>query len=387
MNNNRNTGIDVLRGISILAVILLHLNIHFGLKDTFLKEVLPKRLFTMLFWSGYYGVVIFFTISGYLIANSILNRWQTLDKIRLKKFYCFRFSRIMPMLTALLLVLSVLHLAGAESYVINKDQTSLAYAIFAALTFHFNWLEMNAGYLPANWDVLWTISIEETFYLVFPLLCLLFRKNWLPVVLFSAILLLSPWFRTHLFLDNELGDRNNFAYIDTISVGCFIAVISHKYRFSPAIARTLLASGWLLALFIFVFRDIVFQLGITGLGLDLSILAAGTGMLLLGMHNIHRDGLAKDRLAFRWLSRMGNYSYEIYLTHMFVVIAAAGIYRHLNISEAYIPLFICLSAAICYVLGNLVFRYFSEPVNLKLKKHRAKVAITQATAHRHHPAG
>ena len=87
----RNIGIDVLRGLSIIAVILLHLNIHFGISNTFLKEVLPKKLFSLLFWSGFYGVVVFFTLSGYLITSSIIKKWGTLSKIDLKMFYWLRF--------------------------------------------------------------------------------------------------------------------------------------------------------------------------------------------------------------------------------------------------------------------------------------------------------
>jgi peptidoglycan/LPS O-acetylase OafA/YrhL len=163
----RNSDIDVLRGLSILTVILLHLNIHFEISDTFLKEILPKKLFSLLFWSGFYGVVVFFTLSGYLITNSIIKRWGTLSKVDLRTFYWYRFSRIVPLLSVLLIVLSILHLGSVCSFVIDPEQTSLGRVILSALTFHTNWLEIQVGYPPANWDILWSISIEETFYLFF----------------------------------------------------------------------------------------------------------------------------------------------------------------------------------------------------------------------------
>lgn len=136
-SSKRNIGINVLRGISILAVILLHLNIHFRYTGTFLKEILPKKVFTLLFWSGFYGVVIFFTLSGYLITNSILKKWNSLYKINIKTFYWSRFARIIPLLILLLFTLTILHLTNTEGFIINSDQVSLGRVIFAALTFSY----------------------------------------------------------------------------------------------------------------------------------------------------------------------------------------------------------------------------------------------------------
>ena len=79
-----------------------------------------------------------------------------------------RFARIVPCLLALLVISSLLHLSGI-GYVIYK--TTLARALFAALTFHINQLQIWYGYLPVNWTVLWSLSIEEVFYLSYPLLC------------------------------------------------------------------------------------------------------------------------------------------------------------------------------------------------------------------------
>ena len=107
---NRNIGIDILRGLSILFVVLLHLNIHLGYADSFLKEFLPKKVFSVLFWSGFYGVVVFFTLSGYLITKSVIEKWGSTSDIEVKKFYWFRFARIIPLLVVLLLVLSGLHI-------------------------------------------------------------------------------------------------------------------------------------------------------------------------------------------------------------------------------------------------------------------------------------
>ena len=74
-----------------------------------------------------------------------------------------------------------------------KKAVGLPRALFSALTFHLNWLEAKTGYLPANWDVMWSLSVEEMFYLFFPLVCLVFvgersplRRNWMAPSVFAC---------------------------------------------------------------------------------------------------------------------------------------------------------------------------------------------------------
>jgi len=363
----RNAGIDIMRGACILAVILLHLNIHFGFVKTFLGDILSKKLFALLFWSGFYGVVIFFTLSGYLITNSILTKWGTLNKIDLKTFYWFRFSRIIPPLALLLIVLSVLHLTGVQGFVIDSKQTSLVRVVFSALTFHINWLEIQVGYLPANWDILWSISIEETFYLVFPLLCLLITRDWHLAIVLTLFLVVSPWARTSLYPGNELGDKNHLAFIDAIVLGCMTAIIAARVSFSDWRNKVFLLLGTFLMILILFFRSFVYHSGITGIGLNVTILSVGVSFLLLALRKSHSERPGYFSV-FKWLEQMGLYSYEIYLTHMFVVIIGVKIYSHWELDEQWLIPFSLVIILFSYLVGRLVFLYFSEPMNLWLRK-------------------
>lgn len=363
----RNVGIDMLRGFSILAVVLLHLNIHFGFSDSFLKAILPKKLFSVLFWSGFYGVVVFFTLSGFLITNSILKKWGDLSKIKLKTFYWLRFSRIVPLLVLLLIVLSILHITKIEGFVINPEQTSLSRAIFSALTFHINWLEIKVGYLPANWDVLWSISIEESFYLVFPILCLFLKREWQFVIVLLLFLMLSPWARTQLYLGNELADKNHLAFLDAIALGCMTAILIKKTTLSKWVNWTFLILGWSLVVLIFVFRGFVYKTGIVDLGLNITMLSLGISLILFWMHENHSSGNEKDYKVFRWLRHMGVYSYEIYLTHMFVVIFGVQVFKDLSLDVIWLIPYSLLLIVISYVLGKTIFHKFSEPINIWLR--------------------
>ena len=66
----------------------------------------------------------------------------------------------------------------------------LGRALLAALTFHIGYLEATRGYLPGGWDILWSLSVEEMFYLAFPLVARLLRKRWL---LISLLLVFERW--------------------------------------------------------------------------------------------------------------------------------------------------------------------------------------------------
>jgi len=365
---NRNKGIDILRGFSILFVMLLHINISFGFSNTFLKEVLPKKLFSFLFWNGFYGVVVFFTLSGFLITSSILKKWGSLSKIELKAFYWLRFSRIIPLLVLLLIVSSILHITNIYGFVINPEQTSLSRAIFSVLTFHFNWLEIQVGYLPANWDVLWSISIEESFYLFFPIICLFLKKEWQFIIILVLFLLLSPWARTQLYIGNELADKNHLAFLDSIALGCMTAIIIKKVTFPKWLNWTFLIVGWLMTILIFVFKSFVYKTRIVDLGLNITILSLGISLILFWMHENHLSRKENNYRILNWLRNMGVYSYEIYLTHMFVIIFGVQIFKNLNLSTNWLIPYSFLLILISHILGKIIFHKFSEPVNIWLRK-------------------
>ena len=173
----RLAGVDVLRGLSVLLVVLHHIHLRFKFNKYPVDDVLPETLNQVLFWSGYYAVITFFVISGFLITRLSIRRWEALGSIHAGRFYGMRMARILPCLLLILLVLSVLHFLEVQGFVMNPEKASLGRGLFAALTFHMNWLEGQRGWLPGAWDVLWSLSVEEVFYLLFPLVCLAFRKR------------------------------------------------------------------------------------------------------------------------------------------------------------------------------------------------------------------
>lgn len=213
---NRNHYIDILRGFAILSVILLHLDIHLP----FTHHLFPW-LFNVIFKSGYYGVIIFFVISGFLITESILKKWGALPTVHLRGFYQMRFARIMPCLLALVLLLSILDLTHVSGFVLKH--TSLLRTIFAALTFHINWLQGQTGYLPGSWDMLWSLSVEEVFYFIFPLLCFSIKNRQGFILILLLLIIIGPFART--WGNNEIWqDHGYLSCMDGIAFGVLAAL-------------------------------------------------------------------------------------------------------------------------------------------------------------------
>jgi peptidoglycan/LPS O-acetylase OafA/YrhL len=366
--NKRNSGIDILRGISVIAVILLHINIRIPFSVTYIGSILPKMMYSFLFWSGYYGVCIFFVVSGFLITTTSLNRWVFLPGVSLRGFYTMRFARIMPLLVGLLVVLSVLHLSGITDFVINPAKTSLARALFAALTFQINWLEMKVGYLPGSWDVLWTLSLEEVFYLFFPVFCIICRKEWHFVALLSVFLIIGPFARIVWFSENELGDHNNFAYMDAIALGCIAALVAKRITIKKHVLNSMSFVGWGFIILIMIFRRLAKQLYLIETGLNVTMLAIGTALVLIGMQQRFTEGKqlpSKFSAAFRYLGRN---SYEVYLTHMFIVLLFVNMFKSLELSGEWAWLLYISILIASAMLGDLVARYFSNPLNSLLRE-------------------
>jgi peptidoglycan/LPS O-acetylase OafA/YrhL len=228
--SGRFDGIDVLRGLSIVAVVLHHINLRFLINKVSFKAALPDQLGRILFWNGANGVTVFFAISGFLITSTVIRRWGSPGAVRVVDFYRLRLARIMPVLLALLAVLSVLHLTHVQGFEIPPERASLGRALLAAMTFHINWLEAARGYLPANWDVLWSLSVEEVFYFFFPLICWLTRGRRALVVVLAIFVVLGPFARTVLTKNEYWAECGYLSCMDAIALGCLAAMLSSVFR-------------------------------------------------------------------------------------------------------------------------------------------------------------
>jgi len=160
---DRLAGVDVLRGLCILSVLLHHAHLRFTLGKYPVKGVLPETLERVLFWSGLYAVIAFFVISGFLITGLSIRRWGELGTIHAGRFYRMRMARIFPCLLLILAVLSALHFLGVPGAAMypNPAKATLGESLFAALTFHMNWLEGIYGWSAFCFGLVFTPSLRS----------------------------------------------------------------------------------------------------------------------------------------------------------------------------------------------------------------------------------
>ena len=147
-------GLDGLRAIAVLAVIAYHLNFQWA-------------------EGGLLGVGVFFTLSGYLITDILLNQVNR-GGIRLKSFWLARARRLLPALfVVLIVVLAWVTLIGP-----HQPGSFRMEAVSSAAYFNNWWLILhNSSYFErfqlSPLDHIWSLSIEEQFYIVWPFLLML----------------------------------------------------------------------------------------------------------------------------------------------------------------------------------------------------------------------
>jgi peptidoglycan/LPS O-acetylase OafA/YrhL len=229
MSSRSIPSLDGLRAISITLVIVSHL--HWAFRGT---------LWTSAWLNWYYygslGVSVFFVISGYLITNLLLKELDKTGAVRLKHFYVRRAFRIFPAFYVYLIVIGVLWSMGFV------HQTWGCY--IAALTYTWNYYPYTAGWTLGH---LWSLSVEEQFYIGWPVLLVLAGKvRCLRIAIW--MILLEPFIRvaTYEFVPLMRGHLGMMLHtrIDTLFFGCTLAFLTQD----PVFVKRLrgICKPWLL---------------------------------------------------------------------------------------------------------------------------------------------
>jgi len=357
-------GVDGLRALAIFYVLMNHVNMRLLLSHIPYYQGLPPQLVWSLMWQGQRGVQIFFAVSGFLIASTSIRRWGSLSKVKLRDFYLIRFARIAPLLLTLLAVLSILHGLHIHNFVVSAKAGGLPRALLAALTLHVGWLEATKGYLPGNWDILWSLSVEEMFYLFFPLLCVLLRGGKWLVMLLAFFVVLGPFGRTVLTHGNEVWQEYSYlGGMDAIALGCLTAMLVARRAFTRRVLWTLFGCGSALLLLCLVFTMQASRLGLDRSGLGMTVLAVGACMVIVAAAQTQW----RAARVFQPLLMYGRRSYEIYLTHMFIVFAFFDWFVRVGKPMHLVPLLFLVTIVMAGGFGELVGRFYSEPANRWLR--------------------
>jgi peptidoglycan/LPS O-acetylase OafA/YrhL len=226
--------LDGLRGISIWAVIIAHSADHF-----LVFTAQSRHIRTVLSNGANLGVTIFFVISGFLITSILLGEQKRTTRINVRRFYKKRAIRIIP---AFVLYTGVILL------LCDVSPRQIVYALTFTTSFFF-W----QAYKPLQH--LWSLSVEEQFYLAWPLIFargLGDAKRWCWLVLIACPIIRS------IFAQQGLVYLDHAAVLDSIAAGCLLAF--YREQIQRRIARVT-RSGILFGIFCLMMPVLSLSLG------------------------------------------------------------------------------------------------------------------------------
>ena len=356
--------LDALRFFAFLGVFIFHAAPR--TMDFYTAAGVPLWLGNLsiaTFGAGAYGVDLFFALSAYLITNLLLRERATTGALDLRGFYVRRILRIWP------LYLAFVAFAAVMAMVVPQQQLPLRYVIGYCLLAG-NWVYVFHG-LPASFAIpLWTVSIEEQFYLAWPLALRKATVQTMAVLAVGLLCLANVW-RVWLAISTapiDAMEYNTFTRLDPIALGILIALFSHKL---PQLSRrqriTLLCGG--VATWIAVYAFSVssnppkFSTWRMALGHPLTALAS-VAVLLSAMGSQH--AFLRNKL----LLYLGKISYGLYVLHEFAHFCAARMIRGST------PLTVIAQSAaglaLTILLAAASYRWLESPF-LRLKERFAHV--------------
>ncbi|WP_395673901.1 acyltransferase family protein [Phenylobacterium sp.] len=307
-------GLDGLRAISILIVMASHL----------ITDRIPGGL----------GVYVFFVISGFLIAHLMFSEAEKTGRVSLRKFYLRRALRLYPALIVYVLVTTLY--CVAVGFAISGTDVASALLYFA--NYHKS----------QPFGIIWSLSVEEHFYILFPSLVVLLRANAKAVAV-AALLVCLGCLALRLAvgsLEPQLaaaGDFYNHTQyrLDSIAFGVLIAAV---YRTSGghALLRPLSHPlcgivALLTVLACLIFRDPYFRETIR-----YSLLGLSIAVILVGV--LFRPTAPTRLLDSAPLVWIGKLSYSLYLWHYFVKFGFVTLFPETSV-VVYAPLLTALSFA------------------------------------------
>lgn len=325
--------IDGLRAFAVIPVILFHMGLN----------LVP---------GGYIGVDVFFVISGFLIT-SIIKKELELGTFSFRDFWARRIRRILPAMVCV----TAVTLAATFAFVFRPEQQAIGKQALASLLSVANiYFWRSAGDYWGNaaeespFLHAWSLSVEEQFYLFFPItiwLVFRFRLRWLQGCILAAVvasLVLFLW-----------GSQNSpvatFYLLPTrvweLGTGCLLAVTLHTIRSGAAEGTTdgVFAVGGLcmvLASYLFIDKP-------SG-GSALPVV--GTGLIIA----FGQTGICNKLLSHRAVVHTGKISYSLYLWHWPVLVFA----KHLGLEWPGVSDTVILGVAI-YVLSLATYHFVERP--------------------------
>lgn len=341
-------GLDGVRAVAVIAIIIYHLN--------------PQWLS-----GGFLGVDTFFVISGYLITSLLLTEYHNTGKIELMSFWLRRVKRLIPAVLFLVMGVIVLSLIFMPTEIQKVRADSIA-----AIFYVSNW-----WYIMQNVDYfeqfavqalkhLWSLAIEEQFYLVFPIVLLsllsFIRRLKSIRIIFLILLVISIIAMMVLYVPNENVARVYFGTdtrIQTLLMGVLLALVWPPFQLKAKVNRQM--------------RTMIDTAGVVGLAILFicfkfvsetnSILYYGgfflisTVTLLVIASSVHPSGYFAKFLGNKVFTFIGSRSYSLYLWHYPIIV----LIHHQFVQGQIPPLVYVVEILLMVLMAEFSYKFIEQP--------------------------
>ncbi len=292
MQHSRNRELDGVRGLAILLVVGAH-------------SGLPLR------WGGLSGVTLFFVLSGYLITSLLIREWDRWGSVSLWRFWGRRALRLLPALVVFLTLVPLILWTTGDTRLASYPSAALASLLYVG-----NWVRI-AGIDLGVLNHLWSLSVEEQFYVVWPLVFIALmvwgRRHVLSLVLGLAALatVYSVWVRGPFIRLDISTETNAFALLLGVSLAFGLASMARKAWHPPRVSVAI-PFFVMVAVSAFPSHDLETD---HGLFRPMGAIYAVIGVWLVGAATLGRSRVVGSRVMV-WF---GTVSYALYLWHQALI--------------------------------------------------------------------
>lgn len=342
-------GLDGLRALAVFAVVFYHLGVSWA----------P---------GGLLGVGVFFTLSGYLITDLLLAHIRNHGRILFGEFYFRRAKRLLPALY-LMLGLILFYITIFQGDLLSSLRGDVIAAVFYVSNwwYIFHHVSYFNSFIPSPFTNLWSLAVEEQFYLIWPFFLLVFAKfvprTYAKVLLTLALAGASA---VAMGLFYHPGTVPNLVYYGTdtrafgLLIGAALAFVwpsTSLPQLRPAARDGIVLLGAAgLALFIWMvlytnaYQTFMYRGGMV-------LLAVGTMFLVQAL--TMPNSLLSAMLGVRPLRWLGVRSYAIYLWHYPIIVLSAGLLTKLHGNHGLYDLIVIVGSV---VVAALSWHFVEDPI-------------------------
>ncbi|TXH20408.1 MAG: acyltransferase [Chitinophagaceae bacterium] len=313
--------------------------------------------------SGGIGVIFFFVLSGFLISYILLHEKENQKTVSLRNFFLRRILRIWPLFYVMIAF------AYLSPYILNALNLSFENEgykpnLLISILFGENYKMMMTNTFPngAPLRVMWSLCIEEHFYILWGVLIYFFPLRKIPLLIFSSIIIANIVRLIYTYCG--IGHIDVLSNLDYFAFGAIPAyILIQKQTYIAYVSRI---PKWFKYLVLIFTVAVVFFLPNINLGLFeyfspfiLSLLFSTTILFTLGNNSIHIN----DNL---WFSKLGVYTYGLYLYHTIVILLLIQVFKYISYSNWYI--LVISSLFVTITISAASYQLFEKQF-LKLKRY------------------